>query len=247
LEYPLKLVYACCLVALVIATSACDKEEDKFADAPAVAAPSTPEVTGTPSLAEGENDLPPSHPPIGNVGKAGGTPGATVAPPSGGDRAGFSSIDAYGKEGPLRWQAPEDWKAAKPATNFRIAEYAVPGPDGPANLGVFHFPGGGGGVSANIDRWVGQFSTADGKPAGPTAQRDSVEVDGMTVFRVDVAGTYNPGMAGGGVAQENYRMRGVIVESAAGPYFFKMVGPRGTVDTQVDAFDSLVKSLRYVE
>jgi hypothetical protein len=241
-----------CITASVLAVSlvvavGCDKEDDRFAEAPAVAAPASPEVTGTPSPEQAkDNQLPPSHPPLGNVAKS-GTPGAAVAPPSGGGRVSFSSVESYGKEGPLRWKAPEDWRPAKPATNFRIAEYSVPGPDGPANLGVFHFPGGGGGVAANIDRWVGQFTTADGQPAKSAAERDSLQVDGMTVFRVDVAGTYNPGMAGGGVPQENYRMRGVIVDSASGPFFFKLVGPKGTVDKQVEAFDTLVKSFTYVE
>lgn len=231
------------LVLCLLAVVGCEKSDDGFEGAPAVAAPSEPSMVGKPE--DTTSNLPPAHPPIGEVGKSVGN--SVPPPPPGGARVSFSSVESYGKEGPLRWETPDGWKAAKPATNFRIAEYSLPGPDGPANLGVFHFPAGGGGVSANIDRWVGQFSTPDGKPAGSTAARDTLTVDGMTVFRVDVAGTYNPGMAGGGVSQENHRMRGVIVDSGAGPFFFKMVGPKGTVDTQVEAFDALVQSFKYVE
>ena len=60
----------------------------------------------------------------------------------------------------VRWTAPATWKAEAPRP-MRAATYSIPlaaGDQGIAECVVNYFgPGQGGGVEANIERWVGQM------------------------------------------------------------------------------------------
>jgi hypothetical protein len=153
------------------------------------------------------------------------------------------SPSQFGKVGPLRWSTPESWRAVKPASSFRLAEYHLPGEQGgqPATLTVFYFgKGAGGSIQANFDRWVGQFTQTEAKPVQTTRQ-----VNGLKVHLIDVSGTFQVGAAmGGGQAQPNWRMRGAIVESQAGNFFFKLTGPKSTVAAHQDGFESFVSSFK---
>lgn len=227
-ENPMKKLTTLLLCILVVA--ACEKDE--FSSAPSVTAPKAEGVA--PVVPTADSNMPANHPPTG--GQA--MPMAQAAQP-----VKFGSVAEFGKTGPLRWTAPEGWTAAMPASTMRLAEYTVPPADGsqPGELSIFYFgPGGGGGVEANVQRWIGQFKGADGATAAAT---QSVEtVNGMKVHRVGASGTYNAGMAGNGVPRENHRMLGAIVETSVGLYFFKLVGPADTVEARQAEFESFVKS-----
>lgn len=215
---------------LAVGTTACDKGDDKFEGVDPVTAPKSSEPAQP--VAKSAGNLPSDHPPVGDTKNV-----PSIPEP---DMVRFAATSDYGKTGPLRWTAPEGWQPAKPATSMRLAEYVVPSPDGEAAvLSIFHFgPGGGGGVEANVTRWVGQFDGGKAK-----AKRGEKDVNGMKVHTVDAAGTYNPGMAGGGApAKDDHRMLGAIVESDAGLYFFKLVGPKGVVDAQASKWDTFVGS-----
>ena len=59
------------------------------------------------------------------------------------------------------------------------------GDSDPGECAVFYFGAGqGGGVEANVTRWVGQFQT------DTAAKRSSKTINGIKVTMVDVAGTY---------------------------------------------------------
>jgi hypothetical protein len=153
------------------------------------------------------------------------------------------SPEQFGKVGPLRWQVPGDWRAVKPASQMRLAEYHLPAAQGgqPATLTAFYFgKGGGGAIQANIDRWVGQFEQLSGEPEQSTRTSN-----GLDVHLVDAAGTFKVGAAmGGGQAESGWRMRGAIVETPAGNFFFKLTGPQATVAAQEDGFESFVSSFQ---
>ncbi len=53
-----------------------------------------------------------------------------------------------------------------------------------------------------------------------------------------------PGMAGSGTKKDNYRMLSAIVETSAGPFFFKGVGPAKTMAKNEAAFRKLVGSVK---
>ena len=112
---------------------------------------------------------------------------------------------------------------------------------------VFYFgPSSGGGVDANIDRWIGQMSQPSGGSSAELAQRASEEVHGMPVHIVSVDGTYNAGSMGGGASGplEGYRMVGAIVEGPQGSVFFKLTGPAETARAMEAGLRDLVQSFQ---
>lgn len=143
----------------------------------------------------------------------------------------------------VHWTVPPNWKseAQRP---MRLGTYTVaPG----AECGVYYFgQGQGGSVDANVDRWVGQFVQADGKPAKGAARIAKRTVHGLPVTTVDASGSYT-GMGGPtaqpGPAVAGYRLLGAIVEGPRGSIFFKFVGPAKTIGANQAAFDKMLASL----
>ncbi|MDX2150943.1 MAG: hypothetical protein SFV54_09425 [Bryobacteraceae bacterium] len=151
--------------------------------------------------------------------------------------------------GGIKWTAPAAWKA-QAGRPMRAATYTVPATAGdpePGEVAVFYFgPGQGGGVEANIQRWVGQFQTADGKPAAGKEKTGKRTVNGIPVTTIDLTGTYTA--AGGPMAttksnKPNYRLLGAIAEGSQGAVFFKFTGPAKTVAANQPGFEALIKSL----
>ncbi len=143
----------------------------------------------------------------------------------------------------IQWTMPATWKpeAQRP---MRLATYKTePG----GECGVYYFGSGqGGSVDANLDRWVGQFEQADGKPSKAAAKIAKQTIHGWQVTTVDVSGAYT-GM-GGPIAQQGpaapgYRMLGAIVEGPQGSIFFKFTGPAKTVAANRAAFEKMIASL----
>jgi hypothetical protein len=144
----------------------------------------------------------------------------------------------------LRWTMPPSWKA-EAQRPMRLATYTV-APGG--ECGVYFFGSGqGGSVDANLDRWIGQFLQADGKPSKAAAKIAKRAIDGLPITTVDVSGAYTgmggPTAQGGAPAMPEYRMVGAIVEGPQGSIFFKFVGPAKTVAANQAAFDKMMASL----
>jgi hypothetical protein len=129
---------------------------------------------------------------------------------------------------------------------MRKATYVVPRASGDkedGDLGVFYFgPGQGGGLEANVDRWVKQFKGT--KPE--QVKRADRSVGGLVVHTVEIAsGTYDAGsMGGGGKPKENYALLGAIVDAPSGSYFFKLVGPKATAAKAKKPFLALLDSIK---
>ena len=143
----------------------------------------------------------------------------------------------------VQWTTPANWKA-EAERPMRLATYTVaPG----AECGVYFFGSGqGGSVEANLDRWIGQFLQADGKPSKAAAKIDQRAIHGWRVTTVDVSGAYT-GMAGPtaqpGPALSGYRLLGAIVEGPQGSIFFKFTGPEKTVAANQSAFGKMLETL----
>lgn len=138
---------------------------------------------------------------------------------------------------------PAAWRAETPSSSMRLAQAAIPGAAGDGQLTAFYFgPGGGGGVDANIDRWVGQMDVTPGSQPS----RETFEVGAFRVTWVDVEGTIMPSTMGVGPTepQPGSRMLGAVVEGAQGPWFFKATGPAATIEAERDAFLSMLRSVR---
>jgi hypothetical protein len=152
--------------------------------------------------------------------------------------------------GGLKFTPPEGWISEAPSSSMRKAQYRLPRAEGDsedAEMVVFYFQGGGGGVQANIDRWIGQFSKPDGSPANDLAKVSKKDVHGIPVTTVDVSGTYSGAMGpmGGNSAPKNsYRMLAAVAEASDGPWFFKLTGPAKTVARWEPSFQTFVDSIQ---
>jgi hypothetical protein len=143
----------------------------------------------------------------------------------------------------LSFVLPVGWQHVPPSSSMRVAQAVIPGPDGGAEMAVFHFGAGqGGDVDANLQRWVGQVEP----DAGTAPQRETFESNGLRVTWVEVRGTLKAGQMGMGPAsaQPGSRLFGAVIEGDGGPWFFKASGPDTALGPQRDAFVAMLRSAR---
>ncbi|MCA9176701.1 MAG: hypothetical protein KDB14_19570 [Planctomycetales bacterium] len=151
-------------------------------------------------------------------------------------------------EGKITLPAPASWERKQPRTRIVEHEFAAKGPEGtsPARITLM---GAGGGVEANIDRWVGQFRQKDGSSSRDKTKVERAKVGDTEVHVVDISGVYqdSPGgpFAGGRVIpREDYRMlAAIIVTPKSGHYFIKMIGEADTVEANAKAFREMLTKL----
>ncbi|MEI8294152.1 MAG: hypothetical protein WCG66_09215 [bacterium] len=130
--------------------------------------------------------------------------------------------------GAFTFERPAGWKWITPSGPMRRAQLEVPGTDNEkADVTFFHFGSGqGGGIEANIDRWLGQFQ------GGSSSRSESAQ--GRTrIYFVQASGTFQSGMPGGPTTPlENQALFGAIIADAeSGDVFVKMTGPKALVDS----------------
>ncbi|MFN7920633.1 MAG: hypothetical protein U0Q16_11085 [Bryobacteraceae bacterium] len=145
----------------------------------------------------------------------------------------------------LNWSPPAGWKSLGERP-MRAATYSVPAAAGnsePGECAVFYFgQGQGGGIQANVDRWLGQFQEKPATPPQPKKQ----SIAGFNVTTIEHAGTYMSGapMAPVKTPKPGYRLIGAIVEAPEGNVFFKFTGPAKTVAAQQAAFQKMLASMK---
>lgn len=150
-------------------------------------------------------------------------------------------------EGKLQLTAPKTWVRKQPKTRIVEHEFAVPVAEGDSIEGRFTVMGAGGGVEANIDRWLGQFSQPDGSSTKEKAKIQKMQVNGVEVHFVDIGGNFKdqPGPFAPAVTRENYRMLGaIIVTEKSGMHFLKLYGPKATIGGQEQAFKDMLNGLK---
>ena len=127
---------------------------------------------------------------------------------------------------------PAGWQQSPPSNRLRLAQFEIPAAKGdaePAELVISSFGGGGGGVEANIQRWVGQFASKGRESKIVTGESPQ----GKYVL-VDVQGTYNkpdgPPVLRKTKPMPGSRMLAVILAvPGKGNYFLKLTGLQSTV------------------
>jgi hypothetical protein len=155
--------------------------------------------------------------------------------------AGWTAEDAKTKKteiGPATFEVPADWQTQRPSSQFRKLQWGIPTAEGDETAPVFYVSTAGGGVEANIKRWIDEYEDQAGEP-----KKEKIEANGIKVSTVDVGGTFKGG-PGGGPKRKDYRTLGAVVEMPGADtlYFFKMLGPTKSVSAQRDAFIKLCKS-----
>jgi len=228
---------------LAAAAFGCRKQESPPTGTP----PTTTASTGRPSEAEQAAlkafvqettpprtpILPPGHPPLDG----------TRSPASPPDRGPTTASVA------LRYTVPATWQREPVRSPLRSDQYRLPRAAGDAeDAELAVFGGIGGSVEDNVNRWRGQFTTPDGRPIPDEGLvRESFEVGSLRVTVVDLAGRYaaDAMMAGGpAVPRADYRLLAAVVEGAAGPVFFKVVGPAETVAQHRADFLAMLRTLK---
>lgn len=246
-------------VALAAGLAACGQAKDKPQEAGAQAggeaaaghgevaghgeAGAPTQAHGAPTQAHGAG-MPPGHPPM-----AGGAPMMGAKPPA--EPQNPREVTPSGEVrsevlGELTLEVPTEWEKRPPANSMRVGEFILPGPGGDTTLAVFRFPGGGGGVESNINRWKGQFVPPAGKSIDDVTTIVTEERGPLKITRVDILGTNNaevvPG-EGDRVNEPDSRMLAVIVEGAGDPFFLKAAGRSATLNVWAPAFETTVKSI----
>jgi hypothetical protein len=148
--------------------------------------------------------------------------------------------------GKLQMTAPSTWETVPKKSNMLDYEFRAPkeAKEDAARITIMMS---GGGVDANVDRWIGQFEGATKKDA----KIEKKDIAGSTVHIVDISGTYKDSMGGGPFApgpvkkRENHRMLGAIIETKdAGTVFVKMTGDQAIVEQLADDFKKSIDGLK---
>jgi hypothetical protein len=211
------------VVMLALALGACEQEQPQPAQEAATRAPAARPPADTPAdQAQTNLDSPePDSPPT--------------------DDEGFMKVGA------VAIAPPPAWTPETPANSMRKAQFVIPGEGGDASLVVYHFPGAGGDVLANIDRWCDQFAQEDGRRSQELVEISEDEISGMPVTTAWLTGRYvaetTPG-SGVRLDEPGWALHAAIVETPEGPYFFKAVGPESTLAPNRTAFDAMIARLR---
>lgn len=150
----------------------------------------------------------------------------------------------------LVWTAPEGWVEEQPASGMRLSQYRLAKTEEDtedAVCYVSHFPGGGGSVEGNLSRWYEQFVQPDGQPSATVAKVNKAEHHGLQQTTVDLSGTFQQSTTPMGPVSEEkpgFRMLGAVVETPAGPWFVKLIGPERTVARWEKSFYEYMKTFR---
>lgn len=139
-------------------------------------------------------------------------------------------------EPPFKFEVPLGWKEIPPTDKLYVLSFVTVDKDKKAAINVSVFPGAGGGLLLNVNRWRGQVNlgalTAEQVNALP-----DVAVGDAKGKLVDIKGPDAP-------PQRN-RILGAILIRATDSRFFKMMGPSDVVDQQQQAFETFLKSIKF--
>jgi len=151
----------------------------------------------------------------------------------------------------LAFDMPRGWVPSMPSSSMRVAEFTLPAAPGDAedaSLVIYFFPGGGGSVDANVDRWIGQMAQPDGSSSKATAKTSTMtSAAGLKLSLVDVSGTYVAEVTPGSAERfhkPGFRLRAAVVETPDGPYYVKLVGPQATVARWDESYLTFLGSMR---
>ena len=162
-------------------------------------------------------------------------PATGLQPPPPGSGTGVSG---------MIWDIPKAWTEEQPSSTVRRAQYHVPGSGGDAECVVFYFgPGQGGDPLSNAQRWAGQFSQPDGSSTLEAMKTEQRSFAGYGVLWVEVTGTYQNVMVSGDEFPDS-ELLGAIVQGPDANWFFKVTGPRTTVEENRSLFEGMLASLR---
>jgi hypothetical protein len=163
------------------------------------------------------------------------------------DSAETGAMAAGQPSGQMAWNAPSGWIKENPSSSMRTAQFSLPkaGSDPEdASVVIFNFGGEGGGVRANLDRWISQFKDSGERKI---VEEDKVEVNGLAQTVVRISGTYlfqERPMASTKTEKPGFQMLAAVMETKSGPWFVRFVGPQATVEKWEPSFREFLRSFK---
>ena len=141
--------------------------------------------------------------------------------------------------GGVKFEIPTGWEEKAVASSVLLAEFVLPGDTGPGRLTLSTA---GGGTTANMERWKGQFQRgAD----DPESKETPLTIAGNAATLIEVSGTFSDTFGGGG-PKPHWQLLGVAIPiDAEHNYFIKLTGPRSTIAARRDEFLKFVESARF--
>ena len=175
--------------------------------------------------------LPPGHPPIKNklptghpvIGSISAVPSLMLPPGSGAPT--------------IEWSVPKRWVPYPNTTAMRLATYRVPKSYGDVEDPEMSVMRAGGDVDSNAARWISQFD----EPSRASAKRTTKRVGAFDVTIVEVQGTFTTMQ---GEPEPDWALLGAIVNTPGAAHFFKLTGPKKSVEDTRAEFDALVGSFK---
>ena len=137
-----------------------------------------------------------------------------------------------------RFVAPADWEQSEPSSSMRKAQFELKTAAGKtAELVFFYFgANGGGGVRANVDRWMKQFTGI---------QKQDLEekiVEEVKVTYARATGTFLSGSPfGPKTPKPDHSLLGAIVEGSKGSIFIKLIGSTKAVIAHEQEVADMIK------
>jgi hypothetical protein len=180
--------------------------------------------------------MPAGHPPISE--RTPEEPAEAAANPSAEKQPDGPVIDEK-----LTFNAPASWDAQPLGGGMfpREASFNIESDGGKANLGVTKFPASGGmaDLGSNVTRWAAEVGITNLKEADLAKVARKISLDGDPALQLEFlspAGVRPPIGTLVAMTQRGNQM-----------WFFKLFGDKATVETQRDAFDAFLKSVRFDE
>ena len=156
-----------------------------------------------------------------------------------------SQIENHGHSG-IDWSVPNGWIEERPKSSMRKAQFRLSKVEydaEDASVVLFHFGSKGGSVRANIERWISQFEESGRE----VLEEEKKEVNGLSQTFVDISGTFlfkTRPMARTVTEKTGFQMLGVVIETKAGPWFVKFVGPEKTIKKWKESFRQFLASIK---
>ncbi len=148
----------------------------------------------------------------------------------------------------IELQIPDGWEEQSPDNRLRLAQFSVKPAEGEeaGEMYVSAFGGDGGGVAANVSRWVKQFD-AEGREVTVVQGKS----DAGEYVMADIKGTFNksigPPIQGRTQPVPDSRMLAAIVKVGNENYFLKLTGGQKTIEKQVENFRKSFKADKETE
>ncbi len=160
------------------------------------------------------------------------------ASPGGDPHAGVPGMSGAPKT-VFAWTTPEGWEEVQ-GSSSRDGSWRVAG-EPQTDCSLSKLKGDGGGMVANVNRWLGQMGVGKLDAKG-VAQLPRLKLLGKDAVYVSTPGRYGGGM--GSKPIEEARMLGLILELPGTAVFLKFVGPTKVVEAQQGNFEKLAASIR---